>query len=87
MSDYFEFVELAVLLQAQGHRLGGRLHDAITMGLPQRATLLSTYQAETTAMQLYRKRGWVTLLDNFLFAGNVKQPFVIMGLDLSARPL
>ena len=53
------------------------------IGVPSRTAMLSTIQAETTALQLYRKRGWLVLLDHFMFP-NTPAPFQIMGLDLQA---
>ncbi len=80
----FEFVELAVMPTAQGRGIGGQLHDALVEGLPHRTALLSTRQAETRALGLYRRRGWVPVLENFVFPGGT-EPYVILGLDLSGR--
>jgi ribosomal protein S18 acetylase RimI-like enzyme len=80
----FEFVELAVTPAAQGRGIGGRLHDALMEGLPHRTALLSTRRAETPALRLYRRRGWVPVLENFVFPGGA-EPYVILGLDLSGR--
>jgi ribosomal protein S18 acetylase RimI-like enzyme len=57
----FEFVELAVRPAAQGRGIGGRLHDATLDGLSHRTALLSTWDADTPALHLYRRRGWLTL--------------------------
>lgn len=84
LPGYFELVELAVMPAAQGRGIGGRLHDALLVGLPHRTALLSTHQSETPALRLYRKRGWVPLLEGFVFPGG-DMPFVIMGLDLGRR--
>ncbi len=81
LGDYFEFVDLAVEPAAQGHGIGGRLHDALLDGLPQRTAALSTAQEETVALHLYRRRGWLTLLENFYFP-NRTFPYRIMGRDL-----
>lgn len=81
LSDTFELVELAVAPRAQGRRAGSRLHDTLLAGLPHRTAVLSTMQAETVALQLYRRRGWVTLLENLFFSGTPK-PYQIMGLVL-----
>jgi ribosomal protein S18 acetylase RimI-like enzyme len=77
----FELVELAVSPIAQGQRLGSRLHDGLLDCIPYSRALLSTRQEETTALKLYRKRGWVPLVSNFLFAGH-PMPYQIMGLIL-----
>jgi GNAT superfamily N-acetyltransferase len=83
LGDCFELVELAVQPASQGQGAGSRLHDSLLAGRRQRTAALSTIQAETTALQLYRRRGWVTLLDHFYFPG-VAIPFLIMGLDLAS---
>lgn len=83
LSDAFEFVELAVQPSMQGRGIGGRIHDELLRGLPNRTAVLSTYQGETPALFLYRKRGWITLLWDFLFPG-APQPILVMGLDLRA---
>jgi hypothetical protein len=43
--------------------------------------MLSTRRADTPAMALYRKRGWVVVIDEMRFPGN-SIPFRILGLDL-----
>ncbi|HEX6383921.1 MAG TPA: GNAT family N-acetyltransferase [Anaerolineae bacterium] len=81
LADAFELVELAVTPAYQGRGFGGRLHDALLTGLPYQTALLSTIQAETVALKLYRRRGWVTLLTDFVFPqGN--RSFRIMGREL-----
>jgi GNAT superfamily N-acetyltransferase len=79
LDDCFAFAELAVIPTARGQGIGGRLHDALLSGLPHRTAVLSTFTDETPAMRLYRKRGWVTLLDDFVFPGRL-HPCVVMGL-------
>ncbi|NLG72058.1 MAG: GNAT family N-acetyltransferase [Chloroflexi bacterium] len=81
LSDAFEFVELAVCPEHHGRGYGGRLHDALLEGLAHRTAVLSTMQAETSGLILYRHRGWVTLLENFLFPG-LQHPYIIMGKAL-----
>lgn len=85
LADCFEFVELAVIPERQGKGTGGRLHDALLAGLDRRTAVLSTIQGETNALHLYRKRGWVPLLDNFRFEG-APEAYLIMGLRLPVRP-
>jgi ribosomal protein S18 acetylase RimI-like enzyme len=84
LSDAFEFVELAVLPTKQGQGIGGRIHDELLRGLPNQTAVLSTYQAESPALKLYRKRGWITLLWDFNFPGAAR-PILIMGRDLRSR--
>lgn len=81
LSGAFELVEFAVLPRAQGQGLGSRLHDTLLQDLPFRTAVLSTMQSETVALQLYRKRGWVTLLQNFIFPGGARS-YRIMGKDI-----
>jgi len=78
LDDCFAFAELAVIPTARGQGIGGRLHDALLSGLPHRTAVLSTFTDETPAMRLYRKRGWVTLLDDFVFPGRL-HACVVMG--------
>ncbi len=66
MDDAFEFVELAVTPEWQGQGIGGRLHDLILTGLPYHSAVLSAWPG-TNAEQMYHKRGWVTLLENYAF--------------------
>ena len=85
LSDCFEFVELAVMPIMQGYGIGGRLHDALMAGVLYRTAMLSTYQGDTSAMQLYRKRGWTPLIEDFVYPSDDPtgdKPFVIMGLKL-----
>jgi ribosomal protein S18 acetylase RimI-like enzyme len=80
----FELVELAVKPSMQGHGIGGRLHDGILSGLSNRTAVLSTIETETTALHLYRKRGWITLLENFRFPTSI-HTYYIMGLKLPLK--
>lgn len=84
LTDCFELVELALDPAYQGRKIGSALHDGLLEGRPHSTAVLSTLQAETTALNLYRKRGWVDLLQNYLFP-NVPEPFRIMGLDLKEK--
>ncbi len=81
MEDCFELVELAVVPVYQGRRIGGQLHDTLLAGVFHRTAVLSTLQADTNALHLYQKRGWVNLLENFRFPG-IQMPFAIMGLKI-----
>ena len=84
LSDYFEFVELAVTPVFQGQRIGSQLHDHLLTGLAYRTAVLSTIQAETRAMKLYTRRGWTPLARNYHFPGS-DDLYVIMGLDLQKK--
>lgn len=84
LDNVFEFTEFAVLPAAQGRGIGGRLHDTILADLPHRTAILSTYQGETTALHLYRRRGWQTLVGDYVFPGGGRT-YVLMGLELGQR--
>lgn len=81
LDDCFALAELAVTPEMQGRGLGGQLHDALLKGLPHRTAVLSTLRADTPAMRLYRKRGWVTLVENLLLS-EMTHPYTVMGLAL-----
>jgi GNAT superfamily N-acetyltransferase len=63
IGGHFEFVELAVQPDRQGQGIGGALHDALMADLPHRHALLSTWQQDTPARQLYLHRGWRALAE------------------------
>jgi ribosomal protein S18 acetylase RimI-like enzyme len=84
LEDCFQLVEIAVTPTFQGQGIGGQLHDHMLNGLSHRKAVLSTAQAKTNAYRMYRRRGWVTLLEHFTFPG-VQRPYQILGLDLESR--
>ena len=81
LAHSFQLAEIAVSPESQGQGIGGRLHDHLLEGLPHRRAVLSTLATETVAYRLYRKRGWVILLDQYFFPG-VTRAYRIMGLNL-----
>jgi hypothetical protein len=83
LSDYFEFVELAVDPVYQGQGIGGRLHDTLLACTRRPTAALTTAEAVTPALLLYRKRGWITLLHDFIFPGD-NLPRQIMAKKLIA---
>ncbi|HEX2981868.1 MAG TPA: GNAT family N-acetyltransferase [Anaerolineaceae bacterium] len=82
MKDAFELVELAVDPPWQGKKLGSLLHDRLLASASHQTGLLSTLWTDTTALRLYQKRGWQTLLEDFYFPG-VAEPYRVMGLRLN----
>lgn len=82
-TNYYAVVDLAVRPAMQGRGIGGRLHDALLAEQPHRTALLSTACEETTALQLYRSRGWQTLRAGVTLAGSAL-PLRVMGLRLEA---
>lgn len=65
----FELAELAVAPHAQGRGLGAQLHDQLLAlaSRRHRRAVLSTLEAESRAMHLYRRRGWQVLAPRFRF--------------------
>lgn len=62
VGGHFEFVELAVLPDARGRGVGGRLHDALLAGLEHTRALLATSSSpDDPAVSLYLSRGWIGL--------------------------
>ena len=63
LDGHFEFVELAVdpAVQRRGH--GAALHDALLRGIPNTCALLTTYRDDRPAPRLYRRLGWVLLVE------------------------
>lgn len=86
MSNYFEFVEVAVMPSAQGQGIGGRLHDALLSGLPHRTAMLTAFPDAMPALGLYRNRGWQTVRERLSFPG-VDRTMVLMGLELARSDL
>jgi GNAT superfamily N-acetyltransferase len=84
LDDCFEFAELAVVPEFQGRGIGGLLHDTLLDGLRQSTALLSTQKANQLALSFYETRGWIVLSDWMMFS-NRTEPYVILGLDLTAR--
>lgn len=77
----FEIVELAVSPREQGRGFGRRLHDELLRTVPHSTAVLSTLDADTRGLRLYRKRGWQVIRSGFHFSG-VREPYLIMGLRL-----
>lgn len=62
VGGHFEFVELAVAVEAQGRGVGSALHDVLVADLPHEKALLSTYVDDRPAPRLYRRKGWRVLV-------------------------
>lgn len=78
----FEFTELAVRPLYQGRGIGSALHDALLHGIDARTAILSTLQQETRGLELYERKGWQTLVEEFWFGGT-PAPYRVMGLRLA----
>lgn len=79
LADPFELVEFGVIPEAQGHGIGGRLHDALLAGVSNRTIILTTRKGDTAARRLYARGGWQELRTDYFFPGNTK-PYVLLGL-------
>jgi ribosomal protein S18 acetylase RimI-like enzyme len=77
---HFELVELMVSPAERRRGLGGRLHDALLMGLEAPTAVLSTQQHNDPALALYSRRGWKLLLEAVDLAAPV--PYVVLGKRL-----
>ena len=79
LEDAFCMAELALRPDYWGQGIGGRLHDALFADLPYSRFILSTMQNDTTnAYQMYRKRGWIDLLENY-FVSAIDREYRVMG--------
>jgi ribosomal protein S18 acetylase RimI-like enzyme len=76
-----------VLPHYQGGGIGRRLLTSLAAGIPHRAMLLSTPDADTRAFRLYRSVGFVDLARGHRFPGDAR-PFAVLGawLPLDAAP-
>ena len=81
LTGAFEFVEFGVVPEARRRGIGTRLHDAAFDGLPHRSAILSTPMGNIIAIDFYQRRGWQTLLEQFVFPGG-DTPYLIMGRTL-----
>lgn len=81
----FQLAEMAVAPDFQGQGIGGRLHDRLIGGASHERAVLTTMTADTTASHLYRRRGWIVLLQGHYFSG-VERPYSILGLELVRDP-
>ena len=79
LTDAYCLAELALLPSYWGMGLGGRLHDALFAQLSYSHFILSTMQNdETNAYQMYKKRGWIDLLEHYLVSA-VDREYRVMG--------
>ena len=83
LDDGFEFVEFAVVPEAQRGGIGGALHDRILEEVTEESALLSTDAGENPAHEMYLRRGWIDLVTDFQYPGGGGKA-VLMGLDLAA---
>ena len=79
--DNFQLTEIAVSPKVQGQGVGGCLHDYLLSDLSYERAILATMDADTPAYRMYKSRGWVLLLNNFLFP-DVDRRYQILGRHL-----
>jgi ribosomal protein S18 acetylase RimI-like enzyme len=79
--DSLEIAEVHVLPGHQGQGTGLAMMLRLTAGRPERAAVLSTMDANTTARRLYHGLGFTDLLTGFEFPGT-DLPYAIMGAPL-----
>lgn len=84
LTDAFELSELHVLPDYQGLGTGRDLLVALATGIPHRAMLLSTPDADTRAFRLYRSLGFAELRRHYMFPGDAR-PFAVLGARLPLR--
>jgi GNAT superfamily N-acetyltransferase len=79
----FKFAEIALDPAYHRQGIGGQLHDRLLAGQPHRTAMLSTIYADTSAHALYKKRGWITLIENHTPPG-MGRAYRTMGLVLNS---
>jgi ribosomal protein S18 acetylase RimI-like enzyme len=88
LSDCFEVVELHVRTAAHGHGLGSRQLRALLRMAEGATTLLSTPEDDESASRawrLYRRFGFVDVLRNLTFPGDLRA-FAVLGRSLPLEP-
>jgi len=81
LADYFELTEIHIQPQQQGHGLGEKLLRQLVEGVTQENVLLSTPEGTSKAWKLYRRLGFVDVLRNYFFTGDMR-PFAVLGRKL-----
>ena len=84
LSSCFELVEMHVRPVAQGRGLGEAQLRGLLAMTEQRATLLSTPEADearSRAWRLYRRTGFVDVVRHLMFPGDPR-PFAVLGRQL-----
>ena len=81
LSYAFQLVEIALIPAHQGQGIGGSLYDRLMEGLPHHTAVLTTMCADTNAYNLYKRRGWITLVEEQHPPG-MNRAYRTMGLKL-----
>jgi GNAT superfamily N-acetyltransferase len=77
-----ELVHLAVVPVAQGHGVGGRLHDEILAGSSCSSGILTVDPRAMPARRLYDSRGWIVVRESALVG--TSSGAILMGRRLNA---
>jgi GNAT superfamily N-acetyltransferase len=83
-SDSFELADFAILPGYQGKGAGREIYSRLFDGVSQKCAILKTHASDSVAVQMYRRRGWKTLIDQLIW-GPKKLPYMAMGLSLRMR--
>ncbi len=79
LNDAYCLAEMAVIPGYWGRGIGGGLHDALFENVSSTHQLLSTMQDDSTnGYQMYIKRGWINLLENY-WVSQVDRMYRVMG--------
>jgi ribosomal protein S18 acetylase RimI-like enzyme len=78
LADGLELAELHVAPARHGQGIGRRMLDAILDTAGARSVVLSTHDSDTPARRLYRSRGFVDLVQGFVFPGST-EVYAVMG--------
>lgn len=84
LDDSFEYVELAVRPQWQGRGLGRLLHDRLMAAHAHPRSVLTTLDAPTAGLGLYRSSGWQVIAEGFRFERTTID-YLIMGRENPAQ--
>jgi ribosomal protein S18 acetylase RimI-like enzyme len=82
LTGAFLMTQLAVLPECQGRGIGSRLHDSLLLVVSNPGAVLSTRQDDSPARHLYRRRGWLTLIEDVAFPG-ADHPYQVLIRDKS----
>ena len=81
MSEAFQVTELHVLPLHQRQGLGRQLLTSLLTDTGRSTAVLSAFDDETPARQLYRRSGFIDLMERLRFPGNV-EVYAVMAADL-----
>jgi GNAT superfamily N-acetyltransferase len=80
-ADSFEIADFAILPEEQGKGVGKELYSAFFKGIEEKRGVLKTHCSDSIEVQMYRRRGWATLIEQFVW-GPKNLPYTAMGIQL-----